>query len=98
MSLSGAEQASLQEEIESKDIDEKFQMRIKAENFLFDINSIMDQRKLTNEELRRSEIAIEIIVRIEAAEKNKGWFFRVKRRVQLVRSLYRADIELTLSR
>ena len=44
----------------------------------------MGQKLLEKEEKKAGEIAIEMIVRLEATEKGKGFFFRTKRRVQVL--------------
>ena len=83
--LSGATQQSLQEMIDNANIEEQQKMKLNAERFLGQLNIMMDQRLLSGDEMRRGEIAIEILVRLESTQNRKGWFFRAKRRVQLVR-------------
>lgn len=46
----------------------------------------MGRKVLSREESQAIDIAIEMLVRIECREKGKGWWYRAKRRTQLVQT------------
>lgn len=83
MTLSSIEQQHIQDAVDLATPDQYQQMKIDAENTLTMTNAMMGH-KLANEEMKLAEMAIEVLVRLEAMENNKGWWFRTKRRVQLV--------------
>jgi hypothetical protein len=45
-------------------------------------HSSCDPAQFHELDYKESEIAVEVLVRIEAIEKRKGWWFRAKRRLQ----------------
>lgn len=83
MSLSGNEQQQIQKRIEAATIEERKEMCANAESTLSQINVLMGQKILSKEEFKVGEEAIEILMRVEATEKGKGLWFRMKRRLQL---------------
>ena len=64
-------------------------MRGDAEATLAQVNYLMGQKVLNAEESKAAEIAIETLTRLEAKEKNGGWWFRTKRRLQLTKMYLR---------
>lgn len=83
MSTSGAEQQEIQAMIDASSTDDLKALKAKAEATLAFVNLNMD-RLLTADESKAADVSIEILVRIEATEKSGGWWFRTKRRMQLV--------------
>lgn len=84
MALSGAEQNEVQKAIDAAPLSERDVMRAEAESTLAQINAIMGSKILTKEESKAADFAVEFLVRLEATSKSKGWWFRAKRRLQLV--------------
>ena len=62
---------------------DRYKMLADAEHNLSQINLVLDKEPLTDEERKAVYVAIEVLARLEATEKNKGWWFRTKRRYQL---------------
>ncbi len=83
MPLSSADQQQVQQMIEVSSAEERREMRVEAEVTLAQANALMGQKILSKEENKAIEISIEVLMRIEATEQGKGWWFRTKRRVQL---------------
>ena len=83
MPLSSADQQQVQQTIELASAGERRKMCAEAEATLAQINVLMGQKILSKEENKVCEIAIEILMRFEATEQGKGWWFRTKRRIQL---------------
>ncbi|WP_265519481.1 hypothetical protein [Nitratireductor luteus] len=84
MSLSRADQDAAQAVVDHASAKDRAELKAQAEQLLAETNHLMGQRLLTREESHDSEIAIEILVRLEALEESGGWWFRAKRRVQLI--------------
>ncbi len=83
MPLSSADQQQVQQTIEAASAGVRQKMRAEAEATLAQINVLMGQKILSKEENKAAQIAIEILMRLEATEQDKGWLFRTKRRIQL---------------
>jgi hypothetical protein len=83
MALSTSEHHSIQQMIDSASTAARQQLHTDAENTLAQINVLMSQKMFSSQQRSQAESAIEILVRIEATEKGKGWWFRAKRRIQL---------------
>ncbi len=83
MPLSGASQQTIEDMVAAASPNQRYIMRAEAEAALTQINTLMGQRLLSHEENKAAERAIEILVRLEAIEQGKGWWFRSKRRIQL---------------
>ncbi|NTU50101.1 MAG: hypothetical protein HGA87_04310 [Desulfobulbaceae bacterium] len=83
MPMSVQEQQQIQMMIDAASKEERREMCENAEATLSQINMIMGQKVLSKEESKATDVAIEILMRVEATEKGKGWWFRAKRRVQL---------------
>jgi hypothetical protein len=84
---SNAEQQTIEKMVAAASPDQRNVMRSEAETALTQINKRMGQRLLFHEENKAAERAIELLVRVEAIEKGKGWWFRSKRRLQ-IRQMY----------
>jgi hypothetical protein len=84
MSLSRTEQQRIQIQIDGASQAERHELQANTELLLAELNRVLGERKLTAEEVRSAEVAVETLLRAEAREQNKGWWFRVTRRVQLM--------------
>lgn len=84
MPLSSGEQQTIEDMVAAASPDQRRNMRADAEAALSQINRLMGQRLLSREENKVAERAVEVLVRLEAIENGKGWWFRSKRRLQLV--------------
>lgn len=83
MPLSSIEQQLIQSMVLDSSEIQKTKLCQAAKTTLSEINWVMSQRILTREENKEAEKAVEILMRVEATEKNKGWWFRTKRRLQI---------------
>lgn len=84
MPISAHEQNLVQVEIDMASETERKVMRERAEEILADANFVSGSRLLSHEESHAAEIAIEYLTRLDAIRLGKGWWFRTKRRMQLV--------------
>ena len=84
MPLSLRLQDEIQAQIDNCSKEEVIELGQNAENTLQHINILVGQKLLSREEKKAAEIAVETLVRIESTEKNKGWWFRTKRRLQIM--------------
>ena len=84
MPLSATDQQQVQDLIDAASPEQRREMKSEAEATLGQVNTLMGQKLLSRDENKAMEIAVEMLVRIDATEKGKGWFFRSKRRLQLV--------------
>lgn len=84
MPTNSAEQQQIQQLIDAASAQERLEMRANAEATLTQVNVLMGQKILSREENKASDIAIEILVRLEDLERGPSWWFRTKRRLQLV--------------
>lgn len=83
MSLSTRDQQQIQQIIEAASAENRREIRAEAETTLAQVNALMGQRVLSKEDNIAAVTAIEILMRLEATEQAKGWWFRMKRRIQL---------------
>lgn len=83
MPLSSLEHQRVEAAVASANPDQRLRMKGEAEATLLHVSKLMAQRLLSHEENKLAEIAVEMLVRIEAVEDRKGWWFRAKRRLQL---------------
>jgi hypothetical protein len=83
MSLSSAELQRVESAVAAASPDLRLKMKGEAEATLAHVNKLMAQRLLSREENKAAEVAVEILVRIEAIATGRGWWFRSKRRLQL---------------
>lgn len=83
MSLSGSEQQQIQVMVNTASKEERQEMCVNAETTLSRANMLMSQKIFSKEENKAVNVAIEVLMRVEATEKGKGWWFRTKRRLQL---------------
>jgi hypothetical protein len=58
-------------------------MYSEARAALVGANTLMGERFLSKAENNASDVAVEILVRLEAVKRRKGWWFRTKRRIQI---------------
>ncbi len=84
MSLSRTEQQRIQIHVDGASHGERQELQANTELLLAELNRVLGERKLTAEEVRSAEVAVETLLRAEARDQNKGWWFRVTRRVQLM--------------
>lgn len=84
MPTTTAEQGMVQALIDAATKEERQHLRVEAEATLAEINVLMGQKLLSREESKASDIAIETLTRLDATEQNKGWWYRARRRVQLI--------------
>lgn len=83
MTVSIAEQHKIEKVVAAASPDQRIVMRSEAEIALTQINQRMARRILFHEENEAAKRAIEVLVRMDAFEAGKGWWFRFKRRFQL---------------
>ena len=83
MPLSTRDQQQVQQMVEAASAENRREMRAEAEATLAQVNALMGQLLLSKDDSKAGEIAIEILIRLEATERGKGWWFRTKRRIQL---------------
>jgi len=86
MLLSHVDQQAIEKIVAAASPDRRNVLRAEARTALAHINKTLAQRILFLEETKAAETAIELLVRIEAIEKAKGWWFRFKRRLQLTQT------------
>lgn len=84
MPITSSEHDQIQRMIDAASPQQRAELKSNAEATLGQVNVLMGQKALPREEGKAAGIAIEILVRLEAAEKGGGWWFRTKRRLQLV--------------
>lgn len=84
MPLTSREHEAVQREVDNADQQQRTELKVDAELVLSNANTFSQSRKLLAHERKAFEMAVEVLVRLEATEKNKGWWFRAKRRLQLV--------------
>ena len=84
MPLSMSSQDEIQALIDNSSKDEIEELVRNAENTLQEVNILSGQKFLSGDEKKSAEIAVETLVRVESTEKNKGWWFRTKRRLQIM--------------
>lgn len=80
--LSGRDQQAVELMVMSANESELEEIRLEAERTLSLVRSAMG-RRLSPEDSKAADLAIEALVRIECRALGKGWWFRAKRRVQL---------------
>jgi len=80
--LSTSEQLKIQDMIENASTEQLRQMRSDAEVILLTINS--DQRLWTSQEHKFVNYAVEVLTRIDAKSTGGGWWYRTKRRPQII--------------
>jgi hypothetical protein len=83
MPLSFAEQQTIEKIAAAANPDQRNALRLQAEAALTQISKRRARRLLFLEENQAAERAIELLVRTEAVGESKGWWFRLKRRLQL---------------
>ena len=83
MTVSISEQQTIENVVAAASPDQRRVMRAEAEIALTQINQRLAERMLFLEENQAAKRAIEVLVRMDAVEAGKGWWFRFKRRFQL---------------
>lgn len=83
--ISRQEMLEIQELVDNGSPEDRARMRANAETVLSEVNMLMGQRLLSAGENKSGNVAIEVLVRLEATERGKGWWFRMKRRPQLTK-------------
>lgn len=85
MPLSNEEQQQIQDSIDAAPRAEREELRHKAISKLNYLRTLKDNGANPSEYERDAETAVEIVLRIEATENNKGLWFRTKRRMVLMK-------------
>jgi len=83
--LKNSDHNFVQSLIDQSSKSERDELRNTAERQLTAFNQQSQIRPISQEEKYNAMISVEIITRIEAIEKRKGWLYRAKRRPQLVK-------------
>lgn len=84
--LSSKEQLAVQQLVgQAVTKEEQDALRSQAEATLAEANMAMSLKVLSGQESKAIDIAIEILVRLDAKACNGGWWFRAKRRPQLMK-------------
>ena len=81
--LGREEQNLIQHQIDVADHDERKQLRLDAEGHLKHTAVLIRLDMFDKLARHESELAVETLMRLEATEQGKGWWFRTKRRVQI---------------
>jgi len=82
--ISTNEHAQIQAAVDSTPLDKRDLLKMEAEQTLAEVNVLMGQGLLSKEASKAADVAIEILVRLEATERRKGAWWRAKRRLQMV--------------
>lgn len=83
MPVSKPEQQIIEKVVAAATPDQRRLLRSEAQIALTQINQRMAKRMLFHRESEAAKRAIEVLVRMEAIETEKGWWFRLRRRFQL---------------
>lgn len=84
--LSSKEQLAVQQLVgQAITKEEQNALRAQAEATLAEANMAMSVKVLSGQESKAIDFAIEILVRLDAKASNGGWWFRAKRRPQLMK-------------
>lgn len=86
MPLSAGEHESIQRLVDETSPARRRAMIGEAYGALIDYNSELGRRRFSRDEHKRAELDIERLVRLDAVETGGGWWFRTKRRLQLVQA------------
>jgi hypothetical protein len=84
MSLSAAEQRRIQRTIDAASVWERRRMQEDAEATLAQLRDVMRRGPLPKDRRKAGEVALEVLTRLEATHLEQGWWYRLKRRLQLV--------------
>lgn len=77
-------QQKVEEEVSNIVLSELETVHEVAINRLMEYSKILSTRRFNKEEDEVTEYLIELLVRIESKQQNKGWWFRTKRRPALI--------------
>lgn len=92
MHLTSAPRQTIDRIVGAAGLDQRIVMRSEAEAALTQIKMRKSQRILFQEEQAVAQSAIELLVRMDAIERGKGWWFRFKRRLQLTERYLGASV------
>ncbi len=95
MPLSAGEQAEVERCVKAASNDEMVELRGAAEQTLQQLSEVARQKIFDAAESKAADSAIEFLVRIEVREKGGGWWFRLKRRAQLVQTYFGSGSAVT---
>jgi len=82
--LSSSDQLAVQQLIDSSTEGELASLRQRAESSLAEANTISAVRLLSREESKAVNYAVEVLTRLDAKACGGGWWYRTKRRPQIV--------------
>ena len=88
MPTSPLEQAEIQRAIDEADSAALDFLRHEAESKLHELNFVAGRKLLDKSERRAVDLAIEMLTRIDAVANGGGWWYRTKRRAQLVQMYF----------
>ena len=77
-------QQKVEEEVSNIVLSELETVHEVAINRLMEYSKILSTRRFNKEEDEVTDYLIELLVRIESKQQNKGWWFRTKRRPALI--------------
>ncbi|QOY51200.1 hypothetical protein [Candidatus Sulfurimonas baltica] len=83
--ITRAEHEDIQAMIEKMPKEDLQDLYVDTSVKLSTMSEILDYRSFTPDESKATEIFVEILLRIEAFQQNKGWWFRTKRRMSLIK-------------
>lgn len=86
--LSGAEQDEIQAKIDAASGAERDELRKMAVATLEELGRAAEYKLLSNAEIRFGEIHAELLTRLDATELGKGWMYRTKRRIQIIKTYF----------
>ncbi len=81
--LTNSDHQSVQSLVHNASAEERLELKQNAETTLVEARRMMDLGPFPADVRKQIEIAVEILVRLEALEQRGGWWFRSKRRIQL---------------
>ena len=86
--LSASEQKNIEILVKQATPEERQSFKSQAEETLSRYATTVSFKYLDSNEANELHTAVEILVRIECLEKGKGWWYRAKRRPQIMKSIF----------
>ena len=86
--LNGTEHKIIELIVKQAALGERESLKKEAEETLSRYAAIVNFKYLDSNEENELNSAVEILVRIECLEKGKGWWYRAKRRPQIMKSVF----------
>jgi hypothetical protein len=86
--LNGKEQRKIELVVEKATQGERENLKKDAEETLSRYAETVNFKYLDSNEANELYSAVEILVRLECLEKGKGWWYRAKRRPQIMKSIF----------